>query len=306
MALQLDVLTRVRSIHWSVGKFTFVSGASPTVDDYWGVSAISDNGTEWTHINDHILVPQSSNESTALQCSIRGKALKDGVMVDAIMAGGIAEFATTDSVGNPISRFVPVAVISTNGGTSWTDTSLPFVPPNTFARPEDYPGSRVHGVGYDKQQQLFYAAWDKPEQEGPFIVNHAVVSRYAGGWSDAGTAYPAKTIVCDVRTGLATGLVFGASQQQDQVIKAGGHQIALSEDRDGILIDGVLTSVGGVPEPYCVAAGRGVITVGGFNGANSVHARSFNSGASWAPIPELTEIYADGQGGGFTPVFTFS
>lgn len=308
MPLQLDLITRVRNIHWATGKFSFVSGASPMRDDYWGVSAVSDNGTAWTNVNHHVLIPKSDNESTGLSSSVRGKLLRDGVMIDAVMAGGAAEFAYEDSVGNPISKFVPIVAISTNNGTNWTDTELPFVPPDSFSPPESYPAATVFGVGYNKQQQKFFAAWQKPRDDGVAVVIEDVVYSYTSSeWIDAGTAYPAKTIVCDGRAGLGTGLVFGSSQQPDQVIKAGGRLIALSGDNDGILIDGVLISVGGVSQPQCVAAGRGAITVGGFDDdGNSVQAASFNNGASWAPIPELTSIYADGQGGGFAPVFTCS
>lgn len=301
MAYQADLLTRIRNLRWATGKFTFVSGASPKVRDYWGVSAFSAKGTEWININNHILVPKSSNPSTALTCSVRGKLGKQ----DAIMAGGIAAYATKDSLGNPITRFVPIAVISTNDGASWTDISLPFVPPDSFDRPENCPSAPVLGVGYNKQQQSFYAVWWKPVPEGPFIGVDVVTTQYPG-WGEIG-GYPSKTVVCDLRGGLGgSGLVFGSSQRQDQVINAGGHQIAVSDALDGILIDGVLRPVSGVPEVYCVAAGQGVIVVGGFHDDNSVQARSLNNGASWAPISELTDIYGAGQGGGFTPMFTCS
>lgn len=298
MAYQQDLLTRVRNIHWSVGKFTFVSGASPRRNEYWGVSAFSANGTQWKNIQDHILVPKSSNGSTALTCSIRGK-VSDGT-VDAIMAGGVAAYVT-GSGGNEITKVAPILVISTNDGASWTDTNLPFDIPVL-----DLVGARVHGVGYNKEQRSFYAVVEKPRQEGTTIIRDIVTYRYAGGWAQVGSgAYPAKTIVCDGRAGLAGNLVFGSSQRQDQVIKVGSG-IALSNGHNGIYIGSRLVSVGGVPEPYCVAAGHSAIVVGGFNGDDSVHARSFNNGASWSAIPELTGIYGAGQGGGFTPVFTCS
>jgi uncharacterized protein YmfQ (DUF2313 family) len=283
------------------------TGGDGTVTNCWGVSSVSLHGATWANINNSVTFLNFGSEATSLACVICGK--ENAQDVAALMAGGFHaySFESGTRTGN-----VPIAVLSVDGGLTWTDTHLPF--------PDVPAGSTtLHGfvlaVGYHEPTDTFYATW---RWNNSGAVQDATYSYKDDAWTvvpmvapSGGLVvlpYPTGTKVCDIGDSIpADGVefIYCASSGPHQVITTHGHTYSYGGG-SFVSVDGVDKEIVGMDNPYIITAGEAVILAGGTNaGGAQVQLVSTDGGNTWNPIADLSGIYGAGSDGGYNPAFAY-